>query len=84
MPRKKTVEVEETVETVKKEAKEICKEVYTPICPVNVRTEPSLDAPVVRVGRVGDEAEVESIENGWMKLTDGTYTMAEFWSKNLM
>ena len=84
MPRKKTVEVEETVETVKNEAKETGKEIYTPICPVNVRTEPSLDATVVRVSRVGDEVEVESIEDGWMKLTDGTYTMAEFWTKNLM
>ena len=87
MPRKKTVEVEETVKAVKAvevEETKTDKEIYTPICPVNVRTEPSLEAPVVRVSRVGDEAEVESIEDGWMKLTDGTYTMAEFWAKNLM
>ena len=84
MPRKKTVEVEETVEAVKTEVTEIDKEIYTPTCLVNIRTEPSLDAPVVRVSRVGDKAEVESIEDGWMKLSDGTYTMAEFWTKNLM
>ena len=80
MPRKKTVEVEETVETVKNEAKETSKNIYTATCLVNVRTEPSLNAPVVRVSDVGSEVEVDAIEDGWMRLVDGTYTMAEFWT----
>lgn len=80
MPRKKTVEVEETVETVKNEATETGKNIYTATCLVNVRTEPSLNAPVVRVSEVGSEVEVDAIEDGWMRLVDGTYTMAEFWT----
>ena len=84
MPRKKTVNVENNIEESRIEVKETGKNVYTATCLVNIRTEPSLDATVVRVSGVGDEVEVESIEDGWMKLTDGTYTMAEFWTKNLM
>ena len=80
MPRKKTVEVEETVEAVEVEETKTDKNIYTATCLVNVRTEPSMNAPVVRVSDVGSEVEVDAIEDGWMRLVDGTYTMAEFWT----
>ena len=80
MPRKKTVNVENNIEESRIEVKETGKNVYTATCLVNVRSEPSLDAPVVRVSDVGSEVEVDDIEDGWMRLVDGTYTMAEFWT----
>lgn len=80
MPRKKTVNVENNIEESTIEVKETSKNIYTATCLVNVRTEPSLNAPVVRVSDVGSEVEVDAIEDGWMRLVDGTYTMAEFWT----
>ena len=80
MPRKKTVNVENNIEESKIEVAETGKGVYTATCLVNVRTEPSMNAPVVRVSEVGSEVEVDAIEDGWMRLVDGTYTMAEFWT----
>ena len=80
MPRKKTVNVENNIEESRIEVTETDKGVYTATCLVNVRSEPSLDAPVVRVSDVGSEVEVDDIEDGWMRLVDGTYTMAEFWT----
>ena len=80
MPRKKTVNVENNIEESRIEVTETDKGVYTATCLVNVRTEPSMTAPVVRVSDVGSEVEVDNIEDGWMRLADGTYTMAEFWT----
>ena len=80
MPRKKTVNVENNIEESRIEVKETDKNVYTATCRVNVRSEPSLNAPVVRVSDVGSEVEVDAIEDDWMRLVDGTYTMAEFWT----
>lgn len=81
MARKKTVEIEETVEAVEEIEVETEKKIYKARCLVNIRKEPSMEADVVRVSNFGDEVEVDAIENGWMRLTDGTYTMAEFWAE---
>lgn len=86
MARKKTVETEETAEAVEevKPVEQVAadaeQKIYKATCLVNVRKEPSLHAEVVRVNDVGAEVEVDAIENGWMRLTDGTYTMAEFYA----
>ena len=80
MPRKKTINVENNIEESRIEVTKTDKNVYAATCLVNIRSEPSLDAPVVRVSDVGSEVEVDDIEDGWMRLVDGTYTMAEFWT----
>lgn len=80
MPRKKTVNVENNIEESRIEVTETSKNIYTATCLVNVRSEPSLNAPVVRVSDIGSEVEVDAIEDDWMRLVDGTYTMAEFWT----
>ena len=80
MPRKKTINVENNIEESRIEVTETDKGVYTATCLVNIRSEPSLNAPVVRVSDVGSEVEVDAIEDDWMRLVDGTYTMAEFWT----
>lgn len=80
MPRKKTINVENNIDESRIEVTETDKNIYTATCLVNVRAEPSLNALVVRVSNTGTEAEVDAIEDGWMRLVDGTYTMAEFWT----
>lgn len=48
---------------------------------VNIRTEPSLDADVVRQAVEGEEAKVRCIVDEWLALEDGTFSMAKFWTK---
>lgn len=51
---------------------------------VNIRTEPSLDANIVRQAVEGEEAKVRCIvdnDNEWLELEDGSFSMAKFWTK---
>ena len=50
---------------------------------VNIRTEPSLDAKIVRQAMAGEEAKVRCIvdnDDEWLALEDGSFSMAKFWT----
>ena len=51
---------------------------------VNIRTEPSLDAEIVRQAMAGEEAKVRCVvdnDDEWLALEDGSFSMAKFWTK---
>lgn len=48
---------------------------------VNIRTEPSLDANIVRQAVEGEEVKVRCIVDEWLVLEDGTFSMAKFWTQ---
>ena len=58
-------------------AEEQTPETYTLLRKMNVRKEPSLNAAKLRVLEAGTAVEVQTVQNDWLCLTDGSFILYE-------
>ena len=68
--------IEDTVEETAV-AEEQKPETYTLLRKMNVRKEPSLNAAKLRVLEAGTAVEVQTVQNDWLCLTDGSFILYE-------
>ena len=59
------------------QAETVTPEKYVLTARMNIRKAPSLDAPKLGTAKKGTVVEVSSVEDGWMRLLDGTFILYE-------
>lgn len=56
-------------------------DIYEATTDVFVRESPNLSSRSISINKKGKKVEIDSIENGWLKLKSGGYSKAEYYTK---